>query len=357
MIIITRLIIYLAMTLLGIVSMWTTYVSLHDSILPEPVIRLHLTPDIVWDCSIFALGLSVAIGMMLFALKVAIIDEQKRLNWLGLVGLTVVGFISISFNLDVLYRTADRDFFVRYSSEKMRAVYEDYLKNVQTELLAKEQKLKKEVAKQEGELAAEVKGLRQAPEGYGKMAKQEDYKLTVLQKTAGVDLESIEQAIAKKEEADDLLRKTRPAKLDEVDELQNQLRVVVKDLGAHVDTPMPDVVKIESPLFVVFAKVFDFKNIGIKEIFFVVIAFFLDLGDIIGYSLIPNKPKRKQEPIPDFEQPERVIRARLQEAPFVAPRLELAEEPQPVLPAEEPQDISPIAVHESPRRPFGFRWK
>ena len=150
MVIITRLIMYMAMTLLGIVSMWTTYVSLHDSILPEPVIRLHLGTNVVWDCSIFALGLSVAIGMMLFALKVAIIDEQKRLNVLGLLGLTVVGFISISFNLDVLYRTADRDFFVRYSSEKMRAVYEDYLRNVQTELLAKEQKLKKEVAKQEG---------------------------------------------------------------------------------------------------------------------------------------------------------------------------------------------------------------
>ena len=41
-----------------------------------------------------------------------------------------------------------------------------------------------------------------------------------------------------------------------------------------------------------------------------------DLGDIIGYSLIPNKPKKKkEEPTPDFDEPERLIRARLQEAP------------------------------------------
>ncbi len=356
MVIITRLIMYMAMTLLGIVSMWTTYVSLHDSILPEPVIRLHLGTNVVWDCSIFALGLSVAIGMMLFALKVAIIDEQKRLNVLGLLGLTVVGFISISFNLDVLYRTADRDFFVRYSSEKMRAVYEDYLRNVQTELLAKEQKLKKEVAKQEGELDAEVKGLRRAPEGYGKMAKEEDYKLTVLQKTAAVDLESIEAAIEKKEEADTLLKATRPAKIEDVAELQNQLRVVIKDVGAHSVVPMPEIVKIESPLFVVFAKIFDYKNIGIKEIFFVIIAFFLDLGDIIGYSLIPNKPKKKQEPTPDFEQPERIMRARLSEAPCIVPRLELVEEPQPALPMDDPPEAQPVAVPET-HRPFGIRWK
>lgn len=357
MVFITRLIIYLAMTLLGVVSMWTTYVSVRDSILPEPVVRLNLGQGVVWDCSIIALGLSVAIGLMLFALKVAIIDEQKRLNILGLIGLTVVGFISISFNLDVLYRTADRDFFVRYSSEKMRAVYEDYLREAQTILLAKEEKAKKDIARQKGELAAEIKGLRKAPEGYGPIAKEEDYKLTVLQETAAVDLENITMALAKKDEADTLLKTTHPVKIEEVDELQNRLRVAIKDIGAHAGLPLPAVVKIESPLFAVFAKVFDFNTIGIKEIFFLVVAFFLDLGDIIGYSLIPNKPKKKkEEPLPDFTEPERMFRARLQDESAEIPRLELAIEPQPAPEADPPTENLPAAAPE-PRRPFGFRRK
>ena len=109
-----RTVFFLAMFLLGAVSMWTTYQSLHDSILPKPTVQIALSENFVWDCSIFALMLSVAIGMMLFALKIAIVDEEKRLNIFGVLGLTVIGFISIAFNLDVLYRTADRDFFIRY---------------------------------------------------------------------------------------------------------------------------------------------------------------------------------------------------------------------------------------------------
>lgn len=311
MVLVTRVIFCVAMVVLGIVSMWTTYVSLHDSILPTPEVRFSLGNGIVWDCSVFALGLSVAIGMMLFALKLGIIDEHKRLNFLGLIGLIVVGFISISFNLDVLYRTADRDFFIRYSTQKMRGVYEKYMEETQAKLVSKRDECLKVVARQEGELDAEIRGLREAPRGYGKIAKQEDYQLTLLEKTSQVELDSVKEALAKKEEADTLLRETLPASIEEVEQLQNQLRVVVKDIGAMSGVPLPDVVKLESPLFAVFEKVFNWRTVGIKEIFFVIIALFLDLGDIVGYSLVPDKTKKKKvsdlAALPDFDAPEVVL--------------------------------------------------
>lgn len=309
---VTRTVIYVAMVLFGIVSMWTTYQSLHDSILPEPLVRVNLGSGVIWDCSIFALLLSVAIGLMLFALKVAIIDEQKRLNIVGVIGMTVIAFISIAFNVDVLYRWADRDFFIRFSAEKMRSVYEDYLTDAQAKLIARRDETLKQVAKQEGELDSEIRGLRRAPEGYGKFARQEDYKLTVLQKITAVELKSVEEALAKKEEADTLLLASAPKTLDDIGQLQNQLRVVLKDIGAVSGISLPEVVKPENPLFAVFNKLFDYRAIGIKEIFILIVAFLLDLGDIIGYSLIPNKKKKREEEfalaaIPDLSGPERLF--------------------------------------------------
>ena len=313
MVAVTRTIFCIAMVLLGMVSMWTTYKSLYDSILPEPTIKINLAEGVVWDCSVFALLLSVAIGMMLFALKIAIIDEQKKLNVLGVVGLTIVGFISISFNLDVLYRIADRDFFIRYSTDRMRSVYENFMAQTNGTLIKKRDELRKVVAKQEGELDAEIKGLRTAPEGYGPIARKEDYRLTVLQKTSEVELKTVEEVLTKKEEADKLLRTALPKSLDEIQQLQGQLRVVVKDMDSAAERPMPEVVRLENPLFAVFSKVFDFRSVGIKEIFLVIVAFFLDLGDIIGYSLIPNRPQRKKQSqlalagVPDFRGPEMVF--------------------------------------------------
>ena len=359
MLFVTRAIIYLAMVLLGIVSMWTTYVSLHDSILPEPLVRFNLGGGVVWNCSIFALGLSMAIGMMLFALKVAVIDEQKRLNLLGVVGMTVIAFISISFNLDVLYRTADRDFFVRYSTEKMKSTYENFLTNTQKDLLVKRDAARKVLARQEGELDAEVKGLRTAPQGYGKLAKQEDYQLTVLQKTTAVELEAVEDALSKKEAADTLLRMALPKDIDALETLQNELRVVVKDLAAAGGVAMPAVVRTESPLFAVFEKLSDIHTIGIKEIFFLIIAFFLDLGDIIGYALIPNKSKKETkpglQPLPEFVTPSRVVLGRFGDGDKAPAPFELPEDVTPALSHEDAFETEATGDSSALRRPFTFR--
>ena len=114
---------YVGMVMLTLASMCTTYISVNDSILPEPKVTIPLWNDMTWDCSVLALALSVGIGLMLLALKLAIIDEQKRLSPLGLIGLCLLAFISISFNMDVLYRTADKDFFLDYSKNRMVTPY------------------------------------------------------------------------------------------------------------------------------------------------------------------------------------------------------------------------------------------
>lgn len=279
----------IAMMFLGVVSMWTTYVSLHDSILPKPTITIPVH-GIMWECSIFALLLSVAIGMMLFALKMAIIGEHKQLTILGVLGLTIVGFVSIAFNLDVLYRTADRDFYLSYSNQQMRSSYDQYLGEILRKLGEKQMELRKIVARQEGEMEAEVKGLRQAPAGYGPIAKQEDYKLTLMVKQAQVELDGIDQTLkTNKDKVDQLLATRNPTTIDEVQQLQTDLRVALKDLGAAAGMPLPKPIQADSPLFAVFDRLFNTKTVGLKEVFFLILAFLLDLGDICGYVLVSNK--------------------------------------------------------------------
>lgn len=284
---ISKLSIFVAMVLLTIVSMWTTYASLKDSIMPEPVVNIPLGRGYSWDCSIFALGLSVAIGLMLFALKLAIVDGQKRLNLLGIVGMTVVASISITFNMDVLYRVGDRDFFLRHSTAKVKSTYDTYLAEVRSQLLAQKQGSEKALARQQGELEAEIRGLREDPAGYGRRAKQEDHRLTVLEKETAVEVTGIDEAILAQEQADALLASSQPQNIDEVLQLQDQLRVAVKNAGALAGVAMPEPVSVENPLFAVFEKLFDWETVGWKEIFFLVLAFLIDLGDIIGYSMVP----------------------------------------------------------------------
>lgn len=328
------------MILMGIVSMWTTYVSLYDSILPKPLVTIPIGNGKTWTCSIFALALSLAIGLMLFALKKAIIDEQKRLNLLGIAGLTIVGFISISFNMDVLYRTADQDFFMRFSNERMRDTYLRYLSEVQAKLSDKRMELLKIVARQEGELEAEVKGLRKAPAGYGPLAKKADYELTLMQKQATVELETITEALKSKEKADRLLASKSPTTADEVQQLQNDLRLTLKDMGAVAGVPLPSPILMESPLFTVFKRLFDYRTLGMKEIFFLAIAFFLDLGDILGYSLVPNRREKKlvaaQRAIPLFRTPE-----------LLAPPPEVEDEPKPN--GAQAPDTPPADWPQAPR--------
>ncbi len=331
----TRSIIFVAMVMLTLVSMWTTYVSLHDSILPGPELTFRFFNGIVWDCSIPAIALSVAIGLMLFALKMAIIDGHKRLNIVGIIGMTVVAFISITFNMDVLYRTADREFFLNYSASTMRGVYEDHLAKVQTQLVEKRDAVQKDIAKQEGELESEIKGFRTAPSGYGPIAKQEAHDLTILQKTGAVELETANTALAKIDEANTLLRSSFPQSIADVEQLQNQLRVLVRDVTAMAGMPMPEPVRLENPLFAVIAKLFDWRTVGLKEFFFLAIAIFLDLGDIIGYSMVPNKmrepkkrnwiPRREPAVSPGFEVASLPTRGKPgEELPFDEPHLPAA---------------------------------
>jgi hypothetical protein len=296
----SRFIVFVAMVLLTIVSIWTTYISLTDSILPEPKLPIPLPSGIVWQCSVFALALSVAIGLMLFALKAAIIDEQKSLGIGGILGLIVVGFISITFNMDVLYRTADKEFYTRYANDEMLRVYENHLSEAERVLTTKRDALRKQVATQTAELESEVEGIRQSPAGYGTRAKEEEYKLRIMESGAEVELETLDQALASKEKADALILATHPQTIEEVQQFQNDLRVLVRDVAAQAGLPLPHPVKLESPIFAVFAKLFDFKNVGMKEIFFLLIALFLDVGDIIGYSLVPKGKKQPARRLPHF---------------------------------------------------------
>lgn len=306
-----RIAIFVAVVILTAVSMWTTYVSLKESILPEPVVTIPLGDDKSWDCSIFALGLSVAIGLMLFALKLAIIDGQKRLNLAGVMGLTVVAFISIAFNMDVLYRVHDKEFFIRHSAGKVKGNYDTYLATVQADLTQKKQTIEKQLARQEGELESEIRGLREEPAGYGAKARQEDYRLTVLAKEVAVEIAGIDEALASVAEADALLVESQPGTIEEIQALQDKLRVAVKNAGSLAGVPMPETVALESPLFAVFERLFDIKQVGLKEIFFLVLAFLIDLGDIVGYSLVPAHPnsrkrRRRTMPFPDDPQPDNI---------------------------------------------------
>jgi hypothetical protein len=290
----SRFIIFVAMTIFSVVSMWTTYVSLTDSILPYPTLDLSLWNGIVWNCSVFALALSVALGLMLFALKLAIIDGHKQLSPMGVLGLVIVAFISISFNMDVLYRTANSDFFLYYSNNRMRGVYENYLVDVHRSLVEKREANLKALARQEGELEAETLGQREAPAGYGPRAREEAHQLTLLRKTAQVELAAAEAGLLAEQAADSLLRATQPVSIDEIQALQSRLRISLKETAAISGRPLPDPVRLESPLFAVFERLFDVKSIGYMEIFILAVALLLDLGDIIGYSLVPNRGPRSR---------------------------------------------------------------
>ncbi|GMW00072.1 MAG: hypothetical protein AMXMBFR84_12100 [Candidatus Hydrogenedentota bacterium] len=294
----SRLIFIIAMMIFTVVSMCTTYISLSESMLPKPIVNITFGPGSVWSCSVLALGMSVAIGLMLFALKIAIIDEHKRLNLFGVVGLVFVGFISIAFNIDVFYRAMEQDFMIRHSTDTMRGAYEDFLVEAQAKLQIRREEAMKIVAKQEGELEAEIKGLREAPAGYGPRAREEDHQLTIMSKQAEVDLVTVNEAIAVKQEADALLASALPKTVDDIQTLQNELRVKLKDVAAIAGIPLPEAVATENPLFAVFNRVFDFSRFGAKEGCVIFIALLLDLGDIIGYTMVPDQKKKKtKEPV------------------------------------------------------------
>lgn len=350
---ISKLSIFVAMVLLTIVSMWTTYASVKDSIMPEPVVNIPLGRGYTWECSIFALGLAVAIGLMVFALKLAIVDGQKRLNLMGIVGLTIVSSISITFNMDVLYRVGDREFFLRHSTAKVKSTYDTYLADVRSQLLAQKQGSEKALARQQGELDAEIRGLREDPAGYGRRAKQEEHHLTVLEKETAVELTGIDEAIAAQEQADTLLASSQPKNIDEVLQLQDQLRVAVKNAGALAGVAMPEPVSVENPLFAVFERLFDINTVGWKEIFFLALAFLIELGDIIGYCMVPTAAAAATKTTYDSFNPETLpTRRRRISGPERIPNTDYLPfpEPSPVAAVTEPLLESPQLTESGPER-------
>lgn len=281
----------IAMTALTLVSMWTTYVSLSDSILPGPEVAVPIGDGKSVPLAVPALVLSVGIGMMLLALKFAIINERRNLGILGFAGLFIVAFISISFNVDVLYRVSHQDFMLKHADQKMRATYEDYMAEVQSVLAKRETTLLRDVARQEAELESEIEGLREAPAGFGERARAEKYQLNIMQKEAEVDLQNLEAAIIAKEKADELLTAALPRSIDDVLELETQLRVIVKDAGAVAGVPMPAPVELELPIFAVFSRLFDPQRIDFMACFILLTAIFLDLADIIGFNLVARSSR------------------------------------------------------------------
>lgn len=352
--------IFLAMVILTVVSMWTTYASLRDSIMPEPVVPIPLGEGHTWNCSIFALGLSVAIGLMLFALKLAIIDGQKRLNLIGIIGLTIVASISITFNMDVLYRVGDREFFLRHSTAKVKSTYDTYLAEVRTSLLDQKQTVEKSVARQEGELDSEIRGLREAPAGYGNRARAEDHRLTVLAKETEVEVVAIDEALDAQEAADAILASSQPKSIAEIQTLQDELRVAVKNAGALAGVPMPEPVALENPLFAVFERLFDYKTVGWKEIFFLALAFLIDLGDIIGYSLVPAgvaKPLTTYDTFDPTSLPSRRLRGpeRIPDEHLPFPETPFSMLEQPAGGPSEVPDDGPAATAPAAKAPMSFK--
>jgi hypothetical protein len=189
----------------------------------------------------------------------------------------------------VLYRTANADFHLRYTDSQMRQTYENYLAEVQHTLAERQSAVRKQVAIQEGELESEIQGLRQAPAGFGNRAREEQYELTLLEKESEIELESVREGLAAKDKADLLLASTFPTTLAGVQELENEVRVLARDAGTAANIPMPPPSEPETPLFAVFSNLFDPETIGFEEVFFLLIAVMLDLGDIVGFNLVTRK--------------------------------------------------------------------
>ncbi|MBM3290455.1 MAG: hypothetical protein FJY92_09910 [Candidatus Hydrogenedentes bacterium] len=239
----------------------------------------------------------------------------------------------------------------------MRTAYEDYLATAQTKLNERRQELEKQVAKQEGELESEIKGLREKPAGYGNEARKEEYHLTLLQKTSEVELQSIVAAQERKQEVDAVLAQASVAKLEDVTKLQDDVRLKIKDFAAAVGTPMPPAVKLESPLFAVFQKLFNFRTAGPLEYLILALAFLLDLADIIGYSLVPTK-KEKKSPAIWAAVPEHLPGPEVITSPTPAAMVvESAVDADSLLANSGTDDLFPaIAPSPRPRRkPFRFR--
>ena len=199
--------------------------------------------------------------------------------------------------------------------------------------------------------------------------------MTLLQKEAEVELRALDEVQSSRQHANELLVKS-PQDLAGVEALQGELQAALKDLGAKAGIPLPEPYRAQNQLFVVFAKLFDFRNSSFMEIcmslLIMALALLLDLGDIIGFSMVPDEPggkrTRKHVDYDEYLGPE-IVPAPLSANPMLARRETAVLDYQPGDPGDDkeaffarPRENYPLPEEEveaagqsRPRRPFRTR--
>ena len=124
----------LSITLLSIatlaltaLSIWANYVSLSASVLPLPTIALSLFTGATWQCSLPALGLAIAIGLLLLAIKVNAAGCGKSVGFAGYCAFAVVACFSILFNVDAIYRMTQEGYDLQLANQQTTAVFGPYM--------------------------------------------------------------------------------------------------------------------------------------------------------------------------------------------------------------------------------------
>jgi len=298
-----RTTVYAAMVLLTSVSIWANYASLRVSVLPEPEVAIPLPTGGTWACAVVALGIAVALGLMLFALKLTILDENRRLNGAGAFGFAVILLLSVAFNADVLYRVADKDFYPRQAMTQTAAVYMAHLDRIAADAASPD-------------------------------------------------------AVAAVDKARRLLQSAAPQDMDDVTATEQAVRTALAEAGIE---PPPAPTRVDSPLFAMLAHLAKVQGLGVQDWFLLLIALFLDLGDLIAYRLLPARrlaeplPRRPQRPQPEPEHVEDPMPWEGAEHPAPAEK----RPPKPFdpndLPSGPTRAITPMHTHRRRKGPIAFR--
>jgi hypothetical protein len=108
-------------------SIWANYVSLSSSVLPKPTFTLSLVTGAPWHCSLPALGLAMAIGLLLLAIKVSAAGQDRSIGITGYCAFAVVASFSILFNMDAIYRVAQNTYDLQLANQQPTAVFGPYM--------------------------------------------------------------------------------------------------------------------------------------------------------------------------------------------------------------------------------------
>lgn len=291
------------MVLLTSVSIWANYASLSTSVLPEPRVPVPLPTGGTWECTVVALVLAVALGLMLFALKLTILDEDRRLNGAGALGVIVILLLSVAFNADVLYRVADKDFYPRHAMAQTAAAYSAHLERIAAD-------------NPTAETAAAVDKARR------------------------------------------LFLAAAPEDMEEVAAIEQTVRTALTQAG--IDPP-PEPTHLDSPLFAVLAHITNVQSLGVQDWFLLLLALFLDLGDLIAYRLLPAR--RMADPLPRKPLQARPAPEHVDEPmPWEGADRHAPTEKQPPkpfdpndLPSGPSRAVTPLHAHRRRKGPITFR--